>query len=151
MYIVQFVILYTLWLSFPSLLILCCLAEQFDVLICTAHLDVHIHVCTCMSFSLQPSVPASQMEAAIIIHSQPPLEISMQPEAREINLMLHTWAFRGTVHMCMFVYTCTWFGVWRLCWFNYRGLFLYAKFEFTCLSGCVMLWLRCFALSCFVI
>ena len=30
--------------------------------------------------------------------------------------------------------------------------YAYAKFEFTCLSGCVMLWLRCFmvALPCFV-
>ena len=26
--------------------------------------------------------------------------------------------------------------------FNYRDLLLYAKFEFTCLSGCVMLWFK---------
>ena len=31
---------------------------------------------------------------------------------------------------------------------DYRGLLLHTKFEFTCLSGCVI-WLRCF--GCFVL
>jgi hypothetical protein len=43
-----------------------------------------------------PAVSPSQVEAAIIIHSCPRLEVSQQPEVREVNLVLHTWAFAGT-------------------------------------------------------
>ena len=34
-------------------------------------------------------------------------------------------------HNMIHVHVYTWFGVWCLCWFNYRGLLLRAKFEFT--------------------
>ena len=49
-------------------------------------------LCVC---SLQPVRDPRLLDAAVLVHSRPLFEGSLDPSAREVNLMFHMWAFQG--------------------------------------------------------
>lgn len=46
-------------------------------------------------FLQKPVADPSLLDVALLVHSRPHLEGSLDPQSREINLLYHTWAFQG--------------------------------------------------------
>ena len=48
----------------------------------------------CVYF-LQPVRDSRLLDVAVLLHSRPLFEGSLDPSARDVNLMFHMWAFQG--------------------------------------------------------